>query len=149
MKKIEQNFILLLSDPSIKSKNINDFYKWLKNGGLDKCYNKASKIRKMLLESENIDEDWVDSSISKYQQKIINEIDCILRKESGMTAKSTISSLSKELKIQIPSSKRSFRDQILYLSENFDGSLIINTAYKIKNTELKNTQKEDWPLKEK
>jgi len=148
MKKIEHNFIFLLSDPAINGKDMTKFYNWLKKGGLEKCYNEAKKIRQIVIESENYKEARVHRSVTNYQQKVIYEIDNILRKESSMTAKDAINALRRELKITIPSNKRSFLDQMLYLTDNIDGSVLINVAHKIRNTETHNVQRNDWPLKE-
>ena len=131
MKNIEQRFILLLSDPSQNKKKVDDFYKWLNKGGLDICYNKAVKIRAILSDFDSNNIDLNDNSISSYQIKIINEVDNILRKEAGMTAKDAINALVRELRINIPTGRKSFRDQILYISEKVEGPVIINTAYKI------------------
>jgi hypothetical protein len=149
MKKLEEKFIFLLADTSFKETEVNKFIKKLKNGGLDHCFNKALKVRELIEASyEFIDEDWHEP-ISEYKQKVIDQVEQLLRGEVGMTVKQSIDSLSKELSIKIPSTNRSFRDQLLYLCNNFEGPQIINAAHKVRNSFMHNYRESDWPLKDK
>jgi len=149
MKKLEEKFIFLLADSSFKKTEVNKFIRKLQNGGLDHCFNKALKIRDIIKDSyDYIDEDWHEP-ISEYKQKIIDQVEQLLRNEVGMTVKQSINSLSKELNIRIPSSNRSFRDQLLFLCNNLEGPQIINAAHKVRNSFIHNYKESDWPLKDK
>jgi len=149
MKRLEEKFIFLLSDSSYKETEVKKFIKKLNNGGLDHCFNKALKIREIIKKSYDfIDEDWQEP-ISEYKQKVIDQVEQLLRGDVGMTVKKAIDALSKELQIRIPSTHRSFRDQLLYLCDNFEGSHIINAAHKVRNSLAHNYKESDWPLKDK
>lgn len=149
MKKLENKLILLLADPSVRETEINRFVRKLKNGGVENCFSKALKIRKMLKDSDEFtDQDWPEP-LSDYERKIMDQVDKLLRSEAGMTAKDAIKALGEELNIKIPSGKRSFHDRLLYVCKNSEGSQIINAAYKIRNMFVHDSNKSDWPLKDK
>jgi hypothetical protein len=149
MKKLEEKFIYLLADASYKEAEVKRFIKKLSNGGLVNCLNKALKVRELIKDSHDfIDEDWKEP-ISEYNQKVIDQVEQLLRGDVSMTVKQAIDALSKELKIKIPSTHRSFRDQLLYLCKNFEGSQIINAAHKVRNSFAHNYIESDWPLKDK
>ncbi len=163
MTKLENKLVFLLADTSVKQIEIDKFIKKLKNGGLENCLNKALMIRNILKNSDDdIDQDWLEpvsnydreiiaqdwpESVSNYDRKIIKQVYMLLRTEAGMTAKDAIKALSKELTIKIPSSKRSFNEQLLYICKNTEGSQIVHIAHKIRNEFVHDSSKSDWPLK--
>ncbi|MCP4353358.1 MAG: hypothetical protein GY795_48535 [Desulfobacterales bacterium] len=150
MTKLERKLIYMLADPSVKDVELSKFFNKLKNGGLEIYFDKAKKIRGLMIESDSFtDNSQEDFGISVYEQKIIDQVDNLLRRNAKMTAKNAIKALSNKLQIKIPSGKSSFRDQILYLCKNTAGSVIINAAHRIHNDMIHDKNKSDWPLKEK
>jgi hypothetical protein len=149
MKKLEEKFIFLLAESSLKESEMDKLIGELKNGGLERCFNKALKIRKILKESDDlIDRDLPEPPISNYHLKIVEQADMLLRGQAHMTVKEAMNALSEELKIKIPSSNRSFRDQIVYLCNQLEGAQIISAAHKIRNRFARNYKKSDWPLRD-
>lgn len=149
MKKIQDKFTYLLSDPELKDEDLNKLYDNLKRGGLDECFDKACKIRKILVKTKQYREtDLPDPNLSEYEQKIINEVDRLLRKEAKMTVRDAINALCEKLYINIPSNKKSFKDQLLYLSDSIEGSKIISVAHNIRNNIMNKSNTSAWPLKE-
>lgn len=147
MKKLEEKFILLLADSSYKEREIKSFIKKLNNGGLDHCFNTALKIRNDLKNADNNVDIDLDLSASDYNSKVVQQVELLLKTEAGMNVKQATNALSKELNVKIPSSNRSFRDKILFLCKKFEGSQIINAAYKIRNSVLPDHKESHWPLK--
>ncbi len=150
MTKLEHKLIYLLADPSVKDGELSKFFNKLKNGGLEIYFDKAKKIRKLMVEpAPSTDNSQKDFAISSYEQKITDQVERLLRRDAKMTVENAIKALSAELQIKIPSDRRSFRDQILYLCKNTEGSVIINAAHRIHNDMIHDKNQSDWPLKEK
>ncbi|MDM8560906.1 hypothetical protein [Candidatus Parabeggiatoa sp. HSG14] len=163
-QNLEYKLIYLLADPSIKDDALSKFFYQLKSGGLENCFDKAKQLRHLLISSDDkLNRDFETSipkskekstdlshlNLSDYEHKILTQVDNLLKKEAQMTAKDIIDSMSSELGIKVPSSKRKFYEKVLYLVKASDGSRLLNIAYKIHDKKMDTQIKNDWPLREK
>lgn len=147
MANIEQKFVLFLADPQFSKDELNKFKKTLSGKKISNLFQKANKIKKILAEDpEYYQEPLQIDKLSAFEKKIFMEVDSILRKELHLNVKNIINLLSLELNINIPASKRSFKDAILFLIEHKDGSQIINAVHKIRKSMINNDMNNDWPL---
>jgi hypothetical protein len=163
-QNLEYKLIYLLADPAIKDEALSTFFAQLKNGGLENCFNKAKQLRHLLISSdENIirdsgknmpkthkkKDDLKPIQLSDYEEKILNQVGHLLKKEARMTEKEIIEAISSELGIKVPSSQRHFYEKVLYLVNASEGAKLLNVAYKIHDKKKGLESQNDWPLREK
>ncbi len=146
MKKIEQRFVLFLSDPNISDSEFSDLARALESSHVTRLLETAWDIRKQL---DRDSRDLLSSKDRSPAEMALREIERMLLVESGIPKGVAIRMLSDKLGYEKPlPSRASFHSAVLTFLRDFDPSKVLSVAHQLRNQYAHEKPSHDWPLGE-
>jgi hypothetical protein len=143
-----RRLVWLLADPWIAERDYQNLKAWLLAGGLVECLNSVDKLRALERASTAVRREKGRKRVETDSDPIVQEVDRLLRIESGMTARNALTTLADWTGYQAELPERvSFAEGVKRISREIGESRVLTAASQIRNERVHGTGSSAWPLK--
>lgn len=139
MKTIEQKLVMLLADPQLSESQFRDAAHFLSSGHLYRVIQSAEELRRHMRHLFRGEED--------INSELYERLKEILLRDAKLKSADALRALARELDFdeRFPV-KGSFRQGLVHLLKNGDGSALLSAAERIRHRVANGASEHGWPL---